>query len=291
MAAAALPSPSLRLLVLCLLAQLAACTNWRMYDEPEASYTQARRLPQPRWQQPAPSPPWFERAYANTLYVDQGIGNDANDGLTHAQALASITRAVSIASSDTVIYVGNGTYTNNNYGRGPGFKNNAGAVSIRNFAYLKLTNLEGHSPKIAFDGSSGVSCVGVDHFQITGFEIEGPNKMITHEQATEDRLVQSNRYTGRGIVVWSGDHVRIANNVVHHCANSGIRAEDGDYVTIEDNRVYNVRRSQHLWTLAPAIPNVCLAPCGRIPGGRATPRVRSCLPRGCTPTRTTSSRW
>lgn len=215
-AATALSGHTLRWLMPFLLAKLTACTSWRMYDEPEASYTQARRLPQPRFggAAPAPPPPWFEREYANALYVDQVIGNDANNGQTHAQALASITRAIELASHDTVVYVGNGTYTNNNYGRGPGYKNNPGAVSIRDIQYLKLTNLEGHRPKIAFDGSSGVSCVGVDHFQITGFEIEGPNKMITYEEAMDDRLIQSNRYTGRGIAVWSGDHIRIANNVV-----------------------------------------------------------------------------
>jgi len=54
-----------------------------------------------------------------------------------------------------------------------------GAVKINNLNNILLTNLPGHSPKIAFDGSGGISSSGCTFLEITGFEIEGPNQDIT----------------------------------------------------------------------------------------------------------------
>ena len=35
-----------------------------------------------------------------------------------------------------------------------------------------------------------------------------------------------------------GNHIRIHKNKVHDCPNSGIRANKGDYISIEENEVY-----------------------------------------------------
>ena len=40
------------------------------------------------------------------------------------------------------------------------------------------------------------------------------------------------------IVSVTGDNIKIHNNRVHHCPNSGIRVNKGDYVAIEKNVVY-----------------------------------------------------
>ena len=39
--------------------------------------------------------------------------------------------------------------------------------------------------------------------------------------------------------MWSGDHITITRNRVHHAPNSAIRINSGDYCTISDNVVYN----------------------------------------------------
>ena len=67
----------------------------------------------------------------------------------------------------------------------------------------------------------------------------GPNRRITKEEADNDRLLHSNYFSGRGIVIWKGSHIKIHHNIVHDCPNSGIRVDKGDYCTIEDNVVYN----------------------------------------------------
>ena len=38
----------------------------------------------------------------------------------------------------------------------------------------------------------------------------------------------------------SGNHIKIHNNTVHHCPNSGIRVDKGDYVALEDNVVHRL---------------------------------------------------
>ena len=103
---------------------------------------------------PALPPPLSPGAYQRTLYVDAASGSDSNDGLSLGGAFASITQAVSVATSSTAIYVANGTYTNNNYGLGR--LGNGAAVTISNVNNILLTNLPGHRPKVAFDGSAGI---------------------------------------------------------------------------------------------------------------------------------------
>jgi parallel beta-helix repeat protein len=46
-------------------------------------------------------------------------------------------------------------------------------------------------------------------------------------------------FNGRGIAVWGGHHITIANNSVHHAPGSAIRVNYADYVTIEENVVYD----------------------------------------------------
>ena len=44
--------------------------------------------------------------------------------------------------------------------------------------------------------------------EVSGFEVVGPNAQISYEEAFADRLLHSNRYSGRGIVARSGSHIR-----------------------------------------------------------------------------------
>ena len=86
-----------------------------------------------------------------------------------------------------------------------------------------MFNISGHEPKIQFDGSGGISMNRVSKIEIKGLEIIGPNQNINKEESLADRLIHSKKFSGRGIAIWSGNHIRIHNNTVHHCPNSGIR--------------------------------------------------------------------
>ena len=129
-----------------------------------------------------------------------------------------------------------GTYRNYNYNTDK--VDNSAVAAIRNVDDIIIRAMPGHSPKIEFDGAGGITLTNVNRAIVSGFEVEGPNQMITREEAMADRLLHSPKFSGRGIVVWSGTHIRIHDNVVHDTPNSGIRCNSADYVTVENNEVY-----------------------------------------------------
>ena len=78
----------------------------------------------------------------------------------------------------------NGTYQNSNFGSGN--LNNGAVVSLKGnkvngtvHGPLVITNYGDHRPKIQFDGAGGFVGRDIEHLEISGFEIEGPNQSIT----------------------------------------------------------------------------------------------------------------
>ncbi|GIS21347.1 MAG: hypothetical protein CM15mP121_1990 [Bacteroidota bacterium] len=95
----------------------------------------------------------------------------------------------------------------------------------------------------------------MNYIIIEGFEVEGPSQDIDYSMAIADREYKilcaedgdsstnyNNAYFG-GKGIWGGygahKHVIIRNNIVHDTPGSAIRFNDSDYITIEDNIVYN----------------------------------------------------
>ena len=121
--------------------------------------------------------------------------------------------------------------------------------------YITLKNYPNHSPKIIFDGQGGIKLgPNANYVIVEGFEVEGPSQSITYAQAIMNRrnritlkesLSQNNNnysyFSGKGI--WGGydphHHIIIRNNVVHDTPGSGIRFNDSDHITIENNTIYN----------------------------------------------------
>ena len=191
----------------------------------------------------------------NKWYVDDD-GSDNNDG-TIDKPFKTLKKALS--NNDCIpgdiIYVKDGIYTNDNYGSGG--KSNGAVLNI-NSSYngtidlpVVIRNYPGESPKINFDGSGGfiigTATNPVNHVEIAGFEIQGPNQNITYEEAKSwrDSYVANNTqslknyYHGRGIAIWGGTYINIHNNKVYDCPNSGIRANNSDYMRVAFNEVYN----------------------------------------------------
>ena len=194
------------------------------------------------------------------LYVSQPLGSDSNSG-SESSPFKTINKAISESIPGTTILVMDGLYQNNNYGTGLNGTslNNSPVVNFNQSGVIgspiTLKNLNGHSPKIQFDGAGGIKFPnGVNNIIVEGFEIEGPSASITYEQAIADReykiLVSEddddntsynhNYFSGKGI--WGyGPHnnIIIRNNLVYNTPGSGIRFNDSDYITIENNTVYN----------------------------------------------------
>jgi parallel beta-helix repeat protein len=198
--------------------------------------------------------------FSQELYVSQPLGSDSNSG-SESFPFKTINKAISESNPGTTIFVMNGLYQNNGYGSGlDGTSlNNNPVVNFNQSGTFEspitLKNLDGHFPKIQFDGNGGIKFAnGVSNIIVEGFEIEGPSALITYEQAIADReykiLVSeddnddtswNNQYfNGKGI--WGyGPHnnIIIRNNIVYNTPGSGIRFNDSDYITIENNTVYN----------------------------------------------------
>ncbi len=198
-------------------------------------------------------------ASATAWYVSGGNGIDAitgTNGRSPLEPLNTLEYAVKTAwqPGDT-IYVMDGIYQNAGYGDyvnsgGASGENNGAFLTVYDTdintsanAWLVITNYPGHSPKIQFDGSGGIIMHRVSYVDISGLEIEGPNQQITKAQAEANRLIQDNYFSGRGIAIWGGTgyphHINIHHMKVHDCPNSGIRVNDGDYVNLSYNEVYN----------------------------------------------------
>jgi len=171
-----------------------------------------------------------------TIYVDAQNGDDNNDGLSEEAALKTLKNAGNTAKSRTKILIRNGVYNNKNYGSGV---NNGAAMAIKDKTDILVTAYPGESPVLEFDGAAGITMHNVSRIEISGLEIIGPNNDITLEQAQADRLIKSKKFLGRGVVAWSGNHISIHDNKVHHCPHSGIRVDKGDYIAILDNEVHS----------------------------------------------------
>jgi parallel beta-helix repeat protein len=198
--------------------------------------------------------------FSQQLYVSESLGLDSNSG-SQSFPFKTINKAISESIPGTTIFVMNGVYRNQNYGSGldgTSLNNNpvvnfnqSGSTDLP----IILKNLDGHSPKIEFDGNGGIKFAnGVNNIIVEGFEIEGPSAFISYDQAIADREYKillsedddpntnwNNQYfNGKGI--WGyGPHnnIIIRNNTVYNTPGSGIRFNDSDYITVENNIVYN----------------------------------------------------
>jgi parallel beta-helix repeat protein len=113
--------------------------------------------------------------------------------------------------------------------------------------YIVYINLPGHRPIIKFNGWGGFSVKNKSYIKIQGFEIVGNNANVTLSKALRQPQSCANkkgtldpRYNGNGITISErSHHVIIAGNIIRDCGGGGIGANHSDYITVEDNIVYN----------------------------------------------------
>ena len=208
------------------------------------------------------------RLSAQDYYISALSGNDTNSGSENAP-FATINKGIAAVNAGGTVYVMNGTYTNQNYGTALAHSSdgslsanmsNPPAVTINKSGtegnYITIRNYPNHSPKIIFDGKGGILISGPQSYVIIeGFEVQGPAADITYDMAITERNWKvkcdqdglnytHNYFSGFGI--WGGfsqnflhHHIIVRNNIVHHTTGSGIRFNDSDHITIENNTVYN----------------------------------------------------
>ena len=231
----------------------------------------------------------FSISSQNSYYVSSSLGDNSNSGTSENSPFKTINRAFDNLQPGDTINVMNGLYHNVDYGTASPHAtdgsqstnmNNPPAVIVNKSGtqgnYITLRNLPGHKPKIKYDGRGGILINGPQSYVIIeGFEIEGPGASITYDQAITDRQwkvkadqedLNYNHSYFASFGIWGGfsqdflhHHIIVRNNEVHHTTGSGIRFNDSDHITIENNTVYNTT-----WWTSNASSAIVFAECKAI---------------------------
>ncbi|WP_210521629.1 choice-of-anchor Q domain-containing protein [Hymenobacter terricola] len=197
-------------------------------------------------------------AHATNYYVSAsgGTNTTANGtGLSPTNAFATIQYAADLTNPGDTVFVRAGTYVNTGTASAVFTVRRSGTAAG---GYITYRNYPGDAqkPLLQFNTYYGIGFANTaSYIQIIGFRIQGSNRNINLTAATNqpggcaangvgtvDPL-----YNGTGIsVIGRGapanghpNHLLIRGNEVFECSQAGISAIEADYVTIENNLVYN----------------------------------------------------
>jgi hypothetical protein len=182
--------------------------------------------------------------WAQDYYVSALTGVEGNDGLTPATAYRTIQRAANSTNPGSTVYIMDGTYNSTN---GPLLTiNRSGNASN----YITFKPLAGHSPKLTASGNVWDAVVIDGSYVIfEGLELEGNNANLTlagaqesyQQSKTAPATFNANYNTNALSIAKTGNphHIIIRNLKVHDFPAGGIGVGAADYITIENNVVYN----------------------------------------------------
>lgn len=175
------------------------------------------------------------------IYYVSGDGSDKNNGLTPQSAFRKIQKAADLTQPGDVVYVMNGTYTQSNSFDNILTINRSGTPTD----WITYQAYPGHHPKLKSNNWHGISVQGASYITIDGFELEGNNDTISLAYAQSQKTNLNNPLTsGNGIGVNASSdgrphHIVIRNNKVYKFGGGGIYSIHADYITIENNVVYD----------------------------------------------------
>ncbi len=186
-------------------------------------------------------------------YVDAQFGNNNNPG-TEARPWATLQKAHGILLPGQTVLVRKGSYTSTTNYTVLGI-NRSGSDGMP----ITYRNYPGERPLIKT--TKGINHHGIEvrdaaWIVIDGFEVEGHVKQITYDEAKAQNdlalayskltpmkyigaIVDSNGISIAGKTIGKTHHILIRNNLVHDTPGGGIGGGLLDYVTIENNRIYN----------------------------------------------------
>ena len=192
-----------------------------------------------------------------TYYVNAEDGIDTNTGLSEAAAFATIQAAHDVSKPGDTILIMNGTY---------GQTSGEGAVNITRSglpeAYITYKAYPGHYPVLTVeDAWNHIRVSGAAYIIIDGLTIIGNQDTINEEQAlaTYNYMVEKVTNNDWGTIDWGylgktntngifiatggegreAHHIVIKNMDISKCPGGGIGSSYADYITIENNKVYD----------------------------------------------------
>ena len=177
-----------------------------------------------------------------TKYYVSGKGNDRNSGLTTSSAFRTIQRAADLTKPGDTVLIMNGEYQNA-HPEGTVLEIKRSGTAN---AWITYKAYPGHRPKIQHNGWHGIWIYNrASYIEVNGLEVEGNNGKMSSKYALGQKNDQFNPLTNGNCISIDGTqngrphHIRILNNKVHDCGGGGISAIESDYITVDNNEVFN----------------------------------------------------
>jgi parallel beta-helix repeat protein len=190
---------------------------------------------------------WAGKTNAANYYVNATNGNNSNSGLSVDKALKTLQRAADKTVAGDTVFVMNGTYVkDNSWSSDVVIETSSGTPE----KWIVWINYPGHKPVISFDCWRAFNIQG-SYIEVNGFTIKGNNSNVTLQQALNQPKSCANpngsydaRFNGNGISVDGRNgnrfhHFKVRNCTVYDCGGAGITFIQSDYITIENNIIYN----------------------------------------------------
>ncbi len=193
------------------------------------------------------------QAFATNYYVSSLIGDDKNNGLSDKNPFYSIQKAADLTNPGDTVFVMNGTYVNSCDGCDVVVINRSGNAAN----WIVYINYPGHLPLLHFNSWGGfIINDGAAYIEINGFNIQGnianetlANALLQNSSCgNPNNLAYESKYNGNGISTEGRangfstghpHHIHLLNNKIFECGGAGISAIQSDYVTSENNIIYN----------------------------------------------------
>jgi parallel beta-helix repeat protein len=182
----------------------------------------------------------FSFSQAANRFVSASASSAGDGSLAHP--FSTIQAASDSTNPGDTVFIMNGTYTNSWWNGTVVNITRSGSAS----AWIVYTAYPTHHPKLQFNGWGGVYITGASYIEVSGFEIIGNNAAMDSATAFGDRADGNNCLTsGNGIMCYQSGtspyphHIAIRKCIVHDCGGGGISTQTTDYITIEENTVYN----------------------------------------------------
>lgn len=184
----------------------------------------------------------------SVYYVSPG-GSDSNNGKAAAFPFKSFDKVLSVIRPGDVVNLMNGTYESVAKPVIALKREHSGTEE----KYITFKAMEGHKPKVLAGGVGVWNAVVIDASYIIfdGIEFEGYNQRLNYDDAYNmyqtwlDGTIKYDQaavYNTNAISIGSGElchHVIIRNCIVHDFPGGGLGAGQSDYITFENNVVYN----------------------------------------------------
>lgn len=169
-------------------------------------------------------------------------GDDANPG-TIERPYKTLQRAVDRATPGSTIFVRGGVYRNAEFGMPWPARTVNNLVRITQSGTTQAPiHLRPHGNEYVrlVSDVNGIAIAGAQHWIIEGLELEGLAQSMDLDLALANWWSEEgNSISGRGIANGGSQHIAIRDCVIHDFPGAGLSSNDADWITVQNNIIYN----------------------------------------------------